>query len=100
MHKTKIQGFQVFNGQISYHSIDCIYTTDTIAKIAAHVYQAMENKMATMSVFLDLSKAFDTIYHAIVLKKMYYYGIRGIALEWLRHYLTDRSQFVSCKDTL
>ena len=74
-------------------------TTDAIAKFTAHVYKAMENKMTTMSVFLDLSKAFDTIDHAILLKKLYYYGIRGIALEWFRNYLTDRSQFVSYKNT-
>ena len=66
--------------------------TDAIAKFTAHVYKAMENKMTTMSVFLDLSKAFDTIDHAILLKKLYYYGIRGIALEWFRNYLIDRDR--------
>ena len=55
--------------------------------------------MATISVFLDLSKAFDTIDHAILLKKLYYYSIRGISLEWFRNYRTDKSQFVSYKDT-
>ena len=56
-------------------------TTDAIAKFTAHVAKAMENKMTTMSVFLDLSKAFDAIDHATLLTKLHFYGIRGIALE-------------------
>ena len=73
-------------------------TTDAIAKFTAHVAKAMENKMTTMSVFLDLSKAFDTIDHATLLTKLHFYGIRGIALEWFKNYLTDRTQFVSYRN--
>ena len=53
----------------------------------------------TIETWYDNIKAFDTIDHAILLKKLYHYDIRGIALEWLINYLTDRSQFVSYKDT-
>ena len=47
-----------------------------------------------MSVFLDISKAFDTIDHAILCKKLEYYGLRGIIDDWFRSYLSTRSKFI------
>ena len=55
---------------------------------------AMDNKQFSVGVFVDLSKAFDTLNHKILLHKLEHYGIRGIALKWFESYLCYRMQFV------
>ena len=49
-------------------------------------------------IFLDFSKAFDTVKHGITLQKLSHYGIRGTTLKWSGSYLSDRKQFVTYND--
>ena len=54
-----------------------------------------ENNEFTIGVFIDLSKAFDTVDHRILIKKLIHYGANGNNIRWFESYLTNRKQFLS-----
>uniref|UniRef100_A0A672G3Z8 Reverse transcriptase domain-containing protein n=1 Tax=Salarias fasciatus TaxID=181472 RepID=A0A672G3Z8_SALFA len=74
-------------------------TATALMELTEEITNAMDNKQFLVSIFVDLQKAFDTLDHEILLQKLYKYGIRGVAHQWVASYLKDRSQFVEVNDT-
>ena len=70
-------------------------TLHAVLSIIDKIQNAIEDGNYSCGIFLDLSKAFDTVNHQILLQKLEYYGIRGMANDWFKSYLDNRKQFVS-----
>ena len=70
---------------------------------ALELIDRITNKMDTneihLNIFLDLSKAFDTIDHSILLNKLKYYGLKGPTLNLFQSYLSNRKQYTEIEDT-
>ena len=75
-------------------------TIDAIIDCTEQIKDALENKKDALGLFLDLSKAFDTLDHSILLKKLSLYGIRGQSLSWFQNYLDNRSLYVEYKGAI
>ena len=60
-------------------------------EMTARILQAKEDGLYSASIFLDLSKAFNTLNHEVLLTKLERLGIRGVANDWFASYLSKRS---------
>ena len=67
-------------------------TSTAILELIHKINNAIDEGKFTLAVFIDLSKAFDVIDHEILIKKLYYYGVRGTPLKWFSSYLESRKQ--------
>ena len=65
-----------------------------ILNLVDQISQQVENKNFTLGVFIDISKAFETINYNILLDKLKSYEIRGIVNNWFKSYLDNRHQHV------
>ena len=86
-YKFLTENNQIYHSQYGFrvkHSCE-----HAIGDLISHVLKNQEQNRYTAALFLDLSKAFDTLNHDLLLKKLELYGIRGVALNWFRSYLTD-----------
>ena len=85
---------------------DCIYelqfgfrtkhsTNHALMSLTETIRVALDNSNFACGIFVDFQKAFDTVDHNILLQKLEHYGIRGLANNWFKSYLSNRKQYVS-----
>ena len=81
-----------YNAQFGFRL--SLSTNNALMSITENIQSQLDQNKFCAGVFVDLKKAFDTVDHEILLKKLSHYGIRGIANEWFCSYLTKRKQYV------
>ena len=74
-------------------------TSHALIHLINRISTAIDQRETTVGVFLDLSKAFDTLDHEILFAKLEHYGIRNVALQWIKSYFSNRRQFVQINQT-
>ena len=74
-------------------------TTQAVLKITENLKENLNLRLQTLGIFVDFSKAFDTINHDILLSKLEFYRFSPTALNWFKSYLSNRSQFVQIGNT-
>ena len=73
-------------------------TSDALLEFLENIHDSFNENKNYIGIFLDFSKAFDTICHRILLKKIEHMGFRGPIYQWISSYLTNRKQFVNMGD--
>ena len=68
--------------------------------LVGHLTYKLDNGLIPSNIYIDLSKAFDTLIHDILLNKLNYYGVRGVANRLIYSYLSERQQVVQFNDCI
>ena len=72
--------------------------TQALMSLTETIKHSIDSGKFGCGIFLGLQKAFDTVNHYIILKKLEHYGLRGNVLHWFESYLKGRSQYVTVND--
>ena len=74
-------------------------TDHAIVHLVDQIYESFENDNYTLGVFIDLSKAFDTADHSMLLKKLEMYGVNTTKLTWFASYLNGRKKYIKITES-
>ena len=89
-----LENFDIlFENQFGFRKLHSSYMA--LMVLTDKLIRSLENGEFVIGVYLDFSKAFDTVDHEILLSKLSHYGIRGNCLNWFQSYLSNRKQFVT-----
>ena len=72
---------------------------NAISELVSQVVKGQQEGLYTLALFLDLSKAFDSLEHTVLLRKLEHYGLRGVTNKWFASYLKNRQMRVKCTTT-
>ena len=73
-------------------------TEHVILLLVNQLYKSFDESKFTLGIFIDLSKAFETVDHKILTKKLELHGIKDCNLRWFGSYLSNRKQFITYGD--
>ena len=75
-------------------------TNHALISVTEKIRESLDNNEYSCGVFLDFQKAFDTVNHNILLKKLHHCEIRGITNDWCKSYLNNRTQQTKVNDSI
>ena len=75
-------------------------TSVALLELVEKITKSIDDGKYTIGIFIDIKKAFDTIDHNILLQKLHFLGVRGVANSWLTSYLSKRMQYVEVCDCM
>ena len=86
---------QIYHSQYGFRSKH--RCENAISDLVSQILKNQQQQKYTAALFLDLLKAFDTLNHDMLLNKLEIYGVRGIALDWFRSYLSGHKMRLKCQ---
>ena len=101
LYTTYIQLFQYFTSNNLFHAnqygFRAEYSTElALSELVDRIYTDLDEKQ--LAIFIDLSKAFDTIDHTILISKLEHYGVENNELQWFISYMHNRQQYVEIEN--
>ena len=86
--------YKNFFSKNQYGFLSKVNTEDALLNFLSPLYVGMNKNNVALGLFLNISKAFDTVSHSILIDKLFRAGVRGIPLLWIKSYLSGRTQKV------